>query len=1147
VLKFNRQTNERTSQRFGNIKKDANATHISQRTVEPHLNFTPTAQRKEFNQKDDYKMSYKDKFEQSDKKALNSLIATKILDLMDKLRLDSNENAQRRWIWELLQNAKDVAFDERKVATEINIQNLNGIISVSFSHNGKPFSVDNITFLIKQVSTKERNTTENNEKPKSTGKFGTGFLTTHLLSEKVEVSGVVKEPDLDYRNFVLPLDRSGRTTEQIIESVNKSISVRDTLDSQPALANYNPNNFNTTFVYNLDEEGYKVANIGVEDLHLALPYTLAFLPNIRSVSIKHENVVYELSRIENLTENIKVATIHKKTSFEITKRKIIMLEKDNTTIAVEIEQYNNKTYLKGLSNELPKIFCDFPLIGTSDFTLPFTINNPNFNPTEPRDGVWLTDNNAEPKILENKNIFLNSVELYFELLDFAIKNNWENLLSLANTETPTEKKWFSTSWFEENIQKPIRTELLHLPLVTIENGEKTSIQDEEGNANIYFPYHSKEDVRERIWELQYKLFPNNIPAKQDIHNWYEVVWNDCFKDNLKAITEFIQEEKTIDEFSKRLDNDVEKTIEWLNEYYDLLNFEAKFIENIIANKFSVIPNQKGVFQKKSELNIDLKIEEELKNVLEILCIDIRASLRHNQIKTASKYKETSEGQITYHTRTQENVIDEINKILERTGTNKNPNSSKAISYLISLFSEDEAFPKYREILYHFCIDLIPSEIPEKKIIGQWSESIWKNCDKPRIGRLVSFVSEIKTINSLQVKLGKKSLQETFDWVNSFIAFLNQQGLSEKLNLKTSPILPNQKGNFCIKDDLFLDNGQIDESLKDILEALGYPIKTELLDKNIFIELPKNRGRNTEFVADEITRLITPRFSELPRSEETKEIFKLLFLWFNQNIKKASELFESLYNNKHKLYDDEEIAANFEKAEILDEIIGETGLSALEIKNKLKALLTNPNITHILKTTTTEQQVATSGSLYPVGSEDDIKISTLTDNSSEKSRISLSEDAKEIIFQELRKNNFSVPDTIQINYTIVEGVTNPLGNPIKLVVKSAKAGKIYFNPNEWIALTETDTQLFVVTRGNVVRNVTLLDIESLNDTFHMRLNTRSFAMTNLKVFAKFFQYLPYTHFIFESPESTTDYLQQFGLSERNPSANELSADDKNILL
>jgi hypothetical protein len=1092
-------------------------------------------------------MSYKDKFEQSDKKALNSLIATKILDLMDKLRLDANENAQRRWIWELLQNAKDVAFDDQQVETEVNIEYLNETKSVSFSHNGKPFTVDNITFLIKQVSTKERNTTENKDKPKTTGKFGTGFLTTHLLSEKVIVSGVVKEPDLDYRNFVLPLDRSGRTTDQIIESVNNSISVRDTLDSQPALANYNPNNFNTTFAYNLDEEGFNVAKVGIDDLHLSLPYTLAFLPSIKSVSIKHENVVYELSDIENLTESIKVSTIHRKTSSETTELKIITLEKNDTTIAVEIELYNGKTNLKVLSNEMPKIFCDFPLIGTNDFTLPFVINNPNFNPTEPRDGVWLTDHNTEPKILQNKEIFLNGLELYFELLDFAIKSDWGNIFLLANTDTPTEKKWFSKSWFEENIQKPIRDKLLKLPIVTLENGERTSIQNEEGKANIYFPYHSKEDVRERIWELEYKLFPNKVPAKKDIHNWYSVVWNDCFKDNLKAITEFIVEEKSIDELSKRLNNDVVKSIEWLNEYFDLLNFEEKFIENIIGDKFSVIPNQKGIFKKKSELKIDQKIEDELKNVLEILGIDIRESLRHNQIKTASKYKDTVDGQITYHTRTQEDVIDEINKILEVTGTNKNPNSGKAISYLITLFSEDEAFPKHREILYQFCIDLIPSEISEKKIIKQWSDSIWKNCDKPRIGRLISTISESKNINSLQVILGNKSLQEASDWVNSFIAFLNQQGLSEKLNLKTSPILPNQNGDFCIKDDLFLDNGQIDEELKDILEALGYPIRRELLDKNIFLELPKNRERNAEFVADEITRLITPRFSEFPRSEETKEVFKSLFLWFNQNKKEANELFESLYNNKHKLYDDDEIAANLEKAEILDEIIGETGLSPKEIKDKLKALLTNPNIAEILKTPT-ESLIPASGALYPIGSEDDIAISlSLIDNSSEKSRISISEDAKEIIFQSLREKGFNVSQSIKINYTVVDGIISPNGKPIKIVVKSAKAGNIYFNPNEWLALAEPDSQLFVVTRGNVVRNVTLSDLENLNDTFHMRLNTESFATSNLKVFAKFFQYLKGTHFIFESPESTTDYLQQFGLSERNSSSKELSADDKNLLL
>lgn len=181
-------------------------------------------------------------------------------------------------------------------------------------------------------------------------------------------------------------------------------------------------------------------------------------------------------------------------------------------------------------------------------------------------------------------------------------------------------------------------------------------------------------------------------------------------------------------------------------------------------------------------------------------------------------------------------------------------------------------------------------------------------------------------------------------------------------------------------------------------------------------------------------------------------------------------------------------------------------------------------------------------------EDDIEQSfDLVDNSDEKSRISISQDAKETIFETLKRKGFNVTDTLDINYTIVKGITNPSGLPVKIVVKSGKAGKLYFNPSEWLALTEDDTQLFVVSRGNIVRNITLNDLSAINDTFHMRFNTQAFAVnTNLKAFANFFRYLPYTHFIFETPESTTDYLQQFGLGERNPSSKELSSDDKNLL-
>ncbi|MBK8195144.1 MAG: hypothetical protein IPK76_18730 [Lewinellaceae bacterium] len=205
-------------------------------------------------------MNYSDKLKESKEKVYNFAIATKILDLMDKLRMDATNSSERRWVWELLQNAKDVGFDDKSVSVEINFDKSNAF--VEFRHNGKPFTVDNITFLIEQVSTKER-TVKEGEKPKTTGKFGTGFLTTHLLSEKVDLSGVVKEPELPYRKFDIQLDRSGREIHEITDSVNASISVLESLDNYPAFEAWNPDSFNTVFRYNLDPKGIEVAEIGL--------------------------------------------------------------------------------------------------------------------------------------------------------------------------------------------------------------------------------------------------------------------------------------------------------------------------------------------------------------------------------------------------------------------------------------------------------------------------------------------------------------------------------------------------------------------------------------------------------------------------------------------------------------------------------------------------------------------------------------------------------------------------------------------------------------------------------------------------------------------------------------------------------------------
>jgi len=171
---------------------------------------------------------------------------------------------------------------------------------------------------------------------------------------------------------------------------------------------------------------------------------------------------------------------------------------------------------------------------------------------------------------------------------------------------------------------------------------------------------------------------------------------------------------------------------------------------------------------------------------------------------------------------------------------------------------------------------------------------------------------------------------------------------------------------------------------------------------------------------------------------------------------------------------------------------------------------------------------------------------LTDNSSLKTRISINEEAQEIVFSTLEQKGFKIQSRSKITFTILEGIKNPDGKPIKVVVKSAKQGRIYFTPLEWLALAEPDAQLFVLTAGNKVANIRLEDLQQINDEFHMRFNTEHFVLSNLKVLANFFKELPYTHFIFIAPESTADYFQPFGLGERNSSSRDLSPDDKKLM-
>ena len=92
---------------------------------------------------------------------------------------------------------------------------------------------------------------------------------------------------------------------------------------------------------------------------------------------------------------------------------IIMWDKQRTILV------NRRLFIVRYPENISKIFCDFPLIGTEDFSLPVVINGAQFNPNEPRSGIFLTD--KDNKIIgENKNLMKQALWAYKGLLDLVI-------------------------------------------------------------------------------------------------------------------------------------------------------------------------------------------------------------------------------------------------------------------------------------------------------------------------------------------------------------------------------------------------------------------------------------------------------------------------------------------------------------------------------------------------------------------------------------------------------------------------------------------------------------------------------------------------------------------------------------------------------
>ena len=118
----------------------------------------------------------------STEKALEKLLDKMYISNVSKRLRELNQPNdidRKRWIWELLQNAKDtITNNPNRDSIKARIL-IEGDL-VKFQHDGDPFTADARLGLLYKYS-------EDKENAESTGRFGTGFLTTHCLSKVVTI------------------------------------------------------------------------------------------------------------------------------------------------------------------------------------------------------------------------------------------------------------------------------------------------------------------------------------------------------------------------------------------------------------------------------------------------------------------------------------------------------------------------------------------------------------------------------------------------------------------------------------------------------------------------------------------------------------------------------------------------------------------------------------------------------------------------------------------------------------------------------------------------------------------------------------------------------------------------------------------------
>lgn len=525
-------------------------------------------------------------------------------------QLDNQKDRySRRWIWELFQNALDATPEGQPARVQIRHQDN----KFTFSHNGAPFHQKEILHLIFHGSTKR-------EREGVIGRYGTGFLTTHVLSKTVRICGSLTTSE----EFNFVLDRTGATPSEIAKAMASSFeNLRDSIIRHQG----GPDHL-TTFEYHLDDAATDLVGVALNDLRVIAPFVLAFNPAIGSIEIdvggarslailaRHNEALFGTAHLVEVGDM-------KDGQIEL---RCCVIEGADLAIAIPLGG-SAMPQTVAIPETLPRLFVAFPLFGTERLPLPFVLNCAG-KPTEKRDGLFLSHEDTDDN-RQNKQYVERGWELFAGILQNAAALHWENLFQLARVGPAPTQEWLDTEWFDKLTKLNLAKYITAAPLV------RTGA-DTVSPRNAIFPLPPDGTSSDDFVELVQPVYGGSaVPRREVAAAWADVLsgWADLtpLGDNEITVVRLVDlgrrvsSFKTLDaiEHALQAENAVLGPIPWLNRFLGAVFISG---DQTILDKERVLPDQNGTLQLRSQLKRDLNVDERLKVISRDLGGDIRAEL-----------------------------------------------------------------------------------------------------------------------------------------------------------------------------------------------------------------------------------------------------------------------------------------------------------------------------------------------------------------------------------------------------------------------------------------------------------------------------------------------------------------------------------------